>query len=674
MNKLMTNSSASLVYIIISITLLSGIALSSSTVSADNDEVIDTVQLTVPVACTMNGTGTTHTATLNPGTYSGASGSEYENGIGKTTLTAICNDDNGFAIYAIGFTGNSYDSENHTKLVGSNTNGTISTKAYASGDTTSNWSMKLIKVTDTSVTYNPENLTITNSFNDWHAVPDTYTKVAEYHANTGSSTTDTTLGVKLETTYAAYIASNQAADTYIGQVKYTMVHPYNNEPHDGPIANCPANKICYSPVANDIEGTMGQQSITSSATSATLLASNFSRTGYGFAGWSDVYDYNTNSNARFYGPQEDITFTAGQYSTTNGGLRLYAVWVPSQGSLQNSTKVAELCGTGDNALTTAPTDGTADLSSVSALTDQRDNETYAIAKLADGNCWMIENLRLEAEYTRGATNQALAQGYGTSATYGNFIGLADAESLEKFSSTFSANSLYSNNGSNNTINIGASNAIYRIPRYSNINTPSIASNRPQNPTTNSASNSNSDAGMYSYGNYYTWHAATASLSPNDTRNRSTTTTSLCPSNWHLPSGGRAYAPGDTSGLNVTGNTSTFRELYYLGYKIMDEVGTAYEDMPNDGYSYYYTNTLNTAGYIATKAFRKYPNNFIYSGYIDDGSVKNRGSQGYYRSSTALSSNTTYTLTLSSSSVAPGTSTSGYIKYYGLTIRCLVSGT
>ncbi|MBR3115802.1 hypothetical protein IKF30_01075, partial [Candidatus Saccharibacteria bacterium] len=104
MNKLMTNSSASLVCIIISITLLSGIALSSSTVSANNDEVIDTVQLTVPVACTMNGTGTTHTATLNPGTYSGVSGSEYENGIGKTTLTAICNDDNGFAIYAIGFT------------------------------------------------------------------------------------------------------------------------------------------------------------------------------------------------------------------------------------------------------------------------------------------------------------------------------------------------------------------------------------------------------------------------------------------------------------------------------------------------------------------------------------------------------------------------------------------
>ena len=88
------------------ITSLSAILLSSSIVSADDTNVIDQVSLTVPIACTMTGTGTTHTATLDPGTYSGASGSEYENGIGKTTLTAICNDDNGFSIYAVGYTGN----------------------------------------------------------------------------------------------------------------------------------------------------------------------------------------------------------------------------------------------------------------------------------------------------------------------------------------------------------------------------------------------------------------------------------------------------------------------------------------------------------------------------------------------------------------------------------------
>ena len=225
------------------LTMLSGAILSSNTTSADT-EVINQVRLTVPIACTMTGEGTSHTATLDPGTYSGATGSEYENGIGKTTLTAICNDDNGFSIYAIGYTGNSYDSENHTKLVGSTTGGTIATKAYADGDTTSNWSMKLTKITDSTVSYNPQNLTITTDYDNWHAVPGTFAKVAEYHANTGSSTTDTTLGVKLETTYAAYISSSQPADTYVGQVKYTLVHPYNRVAPEKPMGLCQDSDTC----------------------------------------------------------------------------------------------------------------------------------------------------------------------------------------------------------------------------------------------------------------------------------------------------------------------------------------------------------------------------------------------------------------------------------------------
>ena len=232
------------------LTMLLGVILSSNTTSADTDST-DTVSLTVPIACTMTGEGTSHTATLDPGTYSGASGSEYENGIGKTTLTAICNDDNGFSIYVIGYTGNQYEGENHTKLVGQSTNSTISTKAYASGDTTSNWSMKLTKITDSAESYNPQNLTIQSdtegTFSNWHSVPDTYTKVAEYHANTGSSTTDTTLGVKLETTYAAYISSSQPADTYVGQVKYTMVHPYDAATPEIPEA---PSTSCTTPVPN----------------------------------------------------------------------------------------------------------------------------------------------------------------------------------------------------------------------------------------------------------------------------------------------------------------------------------------------------------------------------------------------------------------------------------------
>ncbi len=589
----------------------------------------------------MTGTDTAHTAILNPGTYSGASGSEYANGIGKTTLTAICNDDNGFSIYAIGYTGNSYDSENHTKLVGANTSGTISTKAYASGDTTSNWSMKLTKVDNPQsgdpITYNPQNLTIQSdtegTFSSWHSVPASYTKVAEYHANTGSSTTDTTLGVKLETTYAAYIASNQPADTYIGQVKYTMVHPYNEEP----LQPQPATSGCINYFANasNAVGTMGCQSATD-GNSITLIASNFSRTGYGFAGWSDKFDYATNAEAKFYGPQETITVPAG---TTANGLSLYAVWVKSQGSIQDQSKVASVC----SSLNTAPTDGTANLSSISALTDQRDNNTYAIAKLADGNCWMIENLRLEstAEHNSDGT---LAQGYGTSSTYGNFGGLADAEFANFSDNSTTANSLYYSGTQEGTasIDIDTSNyPAYRMPRYNNTNT----STRASSPTGN---NNN----MYSYGNYYTWHAAIADLTYNGTNNQSTTGTSLCPTGWHLPKGGDKTNESNNEfwslvvgGINGNTKPANYDSSTYPNY------------------------TSTPEGTDASNKLRAYPNNFLYSGYFRMSSALSRGSYGVYWSSTASSYYNSYGLSLSSSLVYLGTYY--YNKFYGQSIRCTV---
>ena len=214
---------------LVSLTTITGLFLTSSFTHADGDSAVDQTEITVPASCTMSGSGqTSHTATINPGVYSGASGSQYENGIGKTTLTTFCNDYDGFSIYAIGFTNNE-EGNNTLKGTSASGNATITTKVYAEGDTVSNWSMKVNKVENPSqgdpVAWNPSNMTIANSFGSWHTVPDDYAKVVEYKASTGSSATDATLGAKLETTYATYISPTQAADTYTGQVKYVMVHP-----------------------------------------------------------------------------------------------------------------------------------------------------------------------------------------------------------------------------------------------------------------------------------------------------------------------------------------------------------------------------------------------------------------------------------------------------------------
>ena len=624
-------------FVLLVLTLVSGCVLLSNNTMAD-DSAVTVTSITVPVACTMRGTGTeSHTATLAPNTYSGASGSEYENGIGKTTLTAICNDDNGFAIYAIGYTGNSYDSENHTKLVGSNTGGTIATKAYAAGDTTSNWSMKLTKVTNPvsgdPVTYNPDNLTITTGYDTWHAVPDTFAKVAEYHANTGSSTTDTTLGVKLETTYAAYIATNQPADTYIGQVKYTMVHPYTEEPLQP--QSSASGKICYYANASSAEGTMGCQNV---ASSVTLLASNFSRTGYGFTGWSDKFDYATNSEAKFYGPQETMTIPDTSIYTGEGkGLSLYAVWVKSAGNLQDSTKVSEVC----NRLNTAPTDGTANLSSVSAFTDSRDNNTYAIAKLADGKCWMIENLRLDntASLTLANTNNPLNDGTNVTIKH-NYTDTTTSNTLSPTSNVAYDASTALDGWC--TTDSAACNDQSRLHTDNTANRATYTEN--QNVTSQ-------DANIYSYGNYYNWYSATAG---NGTYNFSTNNNSvagdLCPAGWHLPIGG--------SSANATNS-----DFWQLG---LDTMGAA----PSDN-SRYSSSETNSAGKTATAAFRSYPNNFVYSGYVLSGYVDTRGSLGYLWSSTAFSSGDAYSLYLRSSYVRPGTYDIN--RYYGRTVRCVAPG-
>ena len=188
-----------------------------------------------------------------------------------------------------------------------------------------------------------------------------------------------------------------------------------------------------------------------------------------------------------------------------------------------------------------------------------------------------------------------------------------------------------------------------MPRYNNWNNQSTSANRPQSPTTNSATNSTTNAGMYSYGNYYTWHAAIADLTFNDTRNKSTTGTSLCPAGWHLPKGG--------NNQNTANNEFLAFSEALIGAKPANYDSQTYPS---------YTDTPE--GSDASNKLRAYPNNFLYSGYFDTSSAYYRGSYGRYWSSTAGNSDYSYYLVLNSFGVTPGTGNYGY-KYSGQSIRC-----
>ena len=520
--------------------------------------------------------------------------------------------------------------------------------------------MKVTKVTDSSTSYTPANMSITNSFNDYHVVPNDYMKVAEYHAATGSSATDTILGAKVETTYAAFISSNQIADTYTGQVKYVMVHPYDAAaPGVAPLdsTDCPANKICYAPNANNIVGSMDSISSTKitkspyagvqdagSTGTYVLIAPNYSRAGYGFAGWST--DFNATTSSVIYGPNQTITTATdgtGDADVSTSGLILYPVWIASVGNIQNFSCASSSLTQATYNPTTGKMEAT--LSSMTALKDQRDNNVYTVAKLADGKCWMTENLRLDAD---NSSNASLAQGFGTSTTYGNFTGLATSENAN-FDNTNPpvANSLYSTDGSTtNTIQGGDSTYYYgRMPRYNNNNI-----NRLLDASYN-GTGSSTYYQWYGYGNYYTWAAAMANVkqyanatgTDDEGKTSETADTSLCPSGWRLPygrntgngviAGGFSYLDTQMGGSGATANTST-----------------------------------DPTGATRSIVWRSFPNNFVYSGLFYTASAGNRGAYGYYWSSTANSSYTSYNLRLYSSTLNPGTN--GSNKYTGLSIRCI----
>ena len=202
--------------VLLFLTASSAFLLASSNSHADTTSAQASV--TVPDTCYMSSTSTTHTDTATGGSYK-------ENFGGESTVTVICNDRNGYSVYAIGCSGSdttNCSDTNKTKLIGTSTSLTIPTGLSTDGST-SNWAMKLTPGTGS---FAP---TILNGYNNYSLVPATATKVATLTSDINVSNSS-----QFKTSYAVAVAPSQAADTYIGKVKYTVVHP-NYANSDGTI-------------------------------------------------------------------------------------------------------------------------------------------------------------------------------------------------------------------------------------------------------------------------------------------------------------------------------------------------------------------------------------------------------------------------------------------------------
>ncbi len=177
--------------------------------SSGSTSSTDSLSFSISSSCTLSSVvDSSHTAELINGTYT--------NGIGKTTITTLCNDGNGYSVYAVGYSNNE---EGNNRLVNTESSNFNIVSGTAESGNTSNWAMSLNNLKDDPSLTPP---TITLDYDGIYGiVPDKWTKVASLPAKA----TDMIKGSSFTTTYAVYTSSSQYAGTYNGQVKYMLVHP-----------------------------------------------------------------------------------------------------------------------------------------------------------------------------------------------------------------------------------------------------------------------------------------------------------------------------------------------------------------------------------------------------------------------------------------------------------------
>ena len=453
--------------------------------------VTATAAVTVPDTCTIAGnitSGNEHTKTVNPGTY--------ESNIGTTNVSVVCNDRNGFSVYAIGY-GNNTDG--NTNLTGTGTGVTIPT-GTSTNTTVSNWAMKLAPVAGT---YTPTILSDTNgSYASYHVVPATATKVVTYTGDINTSST-----ARFNTTYAVAVSPTQAADTYVGKVKYTVVHPnYTNADGTRETLDVPVNFAGsgVSSVTFSADGYPTRTVSTSGNTANLAIGVQYTMTadftsGYEFVSWAlNNANYgtlgSTSTNPTTFTPNANsasasLTITGQKPKVYIQDLTLANCQV-NVGTNGNATNVGDEID----------------------VYDKRDEKAYKV-KYINGACWMTQNLRYLGD--TGSASKTMTIGNNNSNVANKSITLYSLDS----SNAGNFNAYSSHCDSTNGYNYAC---VY-------------------------------DSGDTTKGVWYNYYAASGgTISTNS--NSTAATSDICPKNWHLPTGPNTTANTDINKL--VGNTTS----------------------------------------------------------------------------------------------------------------------
>ncbi|MBR3163933.1 InlB B-repeat-containing protein [Candidatus Saccharibacteria bacterium] len=270
---------------------------------------------------------------------------------------------------------------------------------------------------------------------------------------------------------------------------------------------------------------------------------------YVFAGWHVVSPTDlTINNDSFIMPSADVTLYPTWEKLTVEKTMQGESWTPRGPTFGGITTMQEMTSAicaaettpSVSARTTTTTHSTdASLVPTATLLDPRDNKSYTVSKLADGNCWMTQNLDL-----------------GDNSTEANPLVLTPQDSNVSQNFTMpaaqtKAGAAWNEGGSSNTTNIKHMYDFSQHATYADRAT--------------------------TYGNLYNWYTATAGTGLATMGSGEEADQSICPKGWQLPSN-----TGTKSYYNLL--TTTYALNGSTGSTTMQNVPFSF---PFSGY-YYYT--------------------------------------------------------------------------------------
>ena len=357
----------------------------------------------------------------------------------------------------------------------------------------------------------------------------------------------------------------------------------------------------------------------------------------------------SNSNKYIIENMQDMTssvcFNTNEFGTQYG----------ANSTVYNYTGTGTALATGTNV--TLPKSTPSNSAGTFSLKDTRDNKQYLVRRLADGNCWMVQNLDLDLAmagksggYTMTKENTDITADTYTPTAYSSGTGagslnerIGSPAGCQQFvpygGNTVSGQACFWGNKigeDGSTLSEVTNNARAEMPRQYENGNDWIDNSNPNTDgagslykTSGTPSNTSTDAANTQYmGNWYNWYAATAETGT-WSMSSGNASGSICPKGWGLP---------ENSG------TQSWDNLLTTAYSIAN----------------------SSAG---SQKMRSVPLSIIFSGFYNwiNGGLSDRGTNGGYWSSTPYASTNSRSLGFSSTNLGPQ---GGSNKSGGLAVRCV----